>query len=132
MIVLVGLAEPAVTNTLPSMIPRFATSWDMHQRSTTDDAGSSPILAVPMKWPFGRPRAESTRHAPAVRSDSSAWAICHWIIARAFSERRYVIFGAATPDESHADAESSTRLASSGRSSQRIAHIALRPRRSRT
>ena len=48
--VLVGLTAPAVTNTLPSMIPRLGMSWHMPQRSTTEVAGSSPMRAVPSRW----------------------------------------------------------------------------------
>ena len=58
--VLVGLTEPTVTNTLPSMIPRFGTSWVIPQRSTTEMCG---------RRPCGRCRADGCCSASARRVD---------------------------------------------------------------
>ena len=87
-IVLVGLADPAVTKTLPSMTPRLAMSWAMPKRSTTDVAGSSPMRAVPMRWPLGIGYVASVSTAPAARSDSAARSAMKSSMRRLFSESR--------------------------------------------
>ena len=66
-IVLVGFAEPAVTNTLPSTMPRLGTSWAMPHRSTTEWSGSSPIRAVPIRCPLGSIEWTSTSVAPGLQ-----------------------------------------------------------------
>ena len=51
--VVVGLAEPAVTNTLPSGMTRLGTSWARQSGQTTDEPGSVPIRAVPHQMAVG-------------------------------------------------------------------------------
>ena len=47
--VLAGFTPPPVTNTLPSTMKRFFTSWLRPQRLTTERSGSLPARAVPSR-----------------------------------------------------------------------------------
>ena len=78
--VAVGFTPAEVTNTLPSTMNRFLTSWQRPHSLTTERAGSVPMRAVPIRCQPASCSGDSltTSQAPAARRISvpraTAWA----------------------------------------------------------